>query len=210
MSRVTPLVLCALLCASPGHAQWSKVKQTKDGIAIYTRESPNARVKEVKAETVIDAAPEQVWQSLMDPGTYKSVSKHVEVNTITKTAKESVWYIYQRFAFPMLSKRDYTLRYESFANASAGSYRLVWGVANDRGPAPQRGVVRVTRCGGYFILQPHGDREHTSLVYWLHMDPGGSVPAWIANIANRSSVPDLVRAVRDGALKRRGSKKSAR
>jgi hypothetical protein len=138
----------------------------------------------------------------MDRDTYKSVSKHVEVNTITKTAKESVWYIYQRFAFPMISKRDYTLRYESFEDPKAGSYRLVWAVANERGPAPQRGVVRVTRCGGHFTLRPHNDRHHTSLVYWLHMDPGGSVPAWIANIANRSSVPDLVRAVRDGALRR--------
>lgn len=202
--------LCVLLCGIPAHAQsWSQAKKTKDGIVVYTRDSSGSRVKEVKAETTVDAAPAQVWQALMDRDTYRSVSKHVEVNIIYKTAKESVWYIYQRFAFPMISKRDYTLRYESFESPSAGSYRLVWGIANERGPAPQRGIVRVTRCQGWFILQPLGDRKRTSVVYWLHTDPGGSVPAWIANIANRSSVPDLLRALRDGALKRR-DKKSAR
>jgi hypothetical protein len=188
---------------------WKREKRTSDGIVIYSSDSPGSPVKQVKAETVVDATPAQVWQALMDRDTYEGVSTHGEKNVIYKTEEESVWHKCQLLAYPMISRRDYPLRYESFAEPSTGTYRLVWTVANERGPAPQRSVVRITSCEGHLGLTPHGDGRRTAVVYWLHLDPGGSVPAWVANAANRSSVPDLLRAVRDAARQRR-DQRSAR
>jgi hypothetical protein len=39
----------------------------------------------------------------------------------------------------------------------------------------------------------------TRITYYLYTDPGGSIPNWIANKANKQSVPDLLDAVRKRA-----------
>jgi len=56
------------------------------------------------------------------------------------------------------------------------------------------GVVRISTCEGYWSLERLSPAS-TRVIYWLYTDPGGSIPAWIANKANKTSVPDLMRAV---------------
>ncbi len=56
----------------------------------------------------------------------------------------------------------------------------------------------MTVCDGTWTVERLGSQS-TRLEYWLYTDPGGSIPTWIANKANNTSVPDLLDAVRKRA-----------
>jgi hypothetical protein len=45
-------------------------------------------------------------------------------------------------------------------------------------------------------LQQLGDSKSTQVTYFVHTDPGGALPAWVINIANKESAPSVVKAVR--------------
>lgn len=190
------VVLCAAAIANDS-VTWEKVHETGDGIVIFARSMAGSSIRELRATIVINAGPDIVWQAVMDRDTYRKSRKYIEVDTIFKTGNGTVWYNYQRVAPPMISKRDYTLRYESFTDPAKQSYRIEWRTANDHGPAPVRGVIRLDTCYGSFTLEPREKGGKTLITYLVRVDPGGQVPPWVANIANRMSIPDLLRDVRD-------------
>ena len=64
------------------------------------------------------------------------------------------------------------------------------------------GVVRVKLDTGSWLLEPREGGKKTFVTYYLHTDPGGSLPAWVADKANKSSMPDVMRAVRKQATAR--------
>jgi hypothetical protein len=63
-------------------------------------------------------------------------------------------------------------------------------------------VVRVKLNNGYWLLEPREEGKKTFVTYYLYTDPGGSLPKWIADKANKTSVPDVLRAVRKHAAKK--------
>ncbi|MBN2160725.1 MAG: hypothetical protein JW807_15150 [Spirochaetes bacterium] len=177
--------------------EWKKINQTKDGIVIYTRIVTDSPIREVKSTYTIESPPRNVWQALLDKETYRDSNKYVEVDTVYRTANENVWYNYQKVAPPLMKKRDYTLRYESMNRPEKMQYKLVWAVAGDFGPPPEKGVLRLSVCDGWFTIEPRDGGKRSFITYWLCFDPGGQVPPWAANLANRSSVPDFLRKIRD-------------
>jgi hypothetical protein len=202
-----------LLCASaavaedPGPNPWKKTNETEDGIVIFYRMSQTDGIREFKAFFTVEAKPIDVWNALMDKDTYKESRKYLQVYKVFKTDNENVWYNYQLFAAPLLDKRDYTLRYECFKDRVNMHYHLVWSIANDHGPNPENGVIRLTMCGGSVIMEPRENGNKTLITYWICFDPGGLVPAWATNIATKRSVPDFLRAVRDNSYMYRDKKK---
>ena len=67
--------------------------------------------------------------------------------------------------------------------------------ANKVGPKPQPGKVRVTIATGNWLFESLQGGKATRVTYTIRTDPGGSIPSWIANRANRKAVPDVMRAV---------------
>jgi hypothetical protein len=197
-------IIITCLCGTAAFAaediasnEWKKINETKDGIMIYTRIVPGSLIREVKSTYMIESPPLNVWQALLDKETYKDSNKYVEVDTVYRTANANIWYNYQKVAPPLMDRRDYTLRYESMNRPEKNLYKLVWAVAKDFGPPPEKGVLRLSVCDGWFTIEPRDDGTKSFITYWLCFDPGGQVPPWAANLANRSSVPDFLRKVRD-------------
>jgi hypothetical protein len=57
----------------------------------------------------------------------------------------------------------------------------------------------VRNTGGWEI-SPAGEGV-SRFRYQIDIDPGGSVPSWIVNAANKSQVPSVIAAVEDEAQK---------
>jgi len=66
--------------------------------------------------------------------------------------------------------------------------------------------VRVSNIRGGWIVEPGIDGQGSILRYDVQTEPGGAIPAWIANRAQRGVVADLVRAVLARALQTNGHK----
>jgi hypothetical protein len=186
-----------LIAAKPNPNPWEKMNEESDGIVIFARDVPNSGIKEVKAEILIDAPPARVWKVLLDSDHFIDFMPYVEeVKTVARDSA-SIWYLYQRLSPPLVSRRDYTLLHESTVDEANGIYVLQWRPANQKGPPPVDGVVRIDICEGSYTLEGVESGKKTHITYWLYTDPGGSIPRWIANKANTSSLPDLLRAIRN-------------
>lgn len=206
------LVLSASGVAVKASAQtdssWVDSYETDDSIAVYSRKVHESRILEFMAVCVIDVPPSIVFRAAMRRDTYRHTSKYVEEFQIIRSDESNVFYIYQRIAIPLFRDRDYTHRYEEMQDSLHGHYSLVWTIANDKGPPPTEDVVRIdVSRGGFEMLPVEGGRK-TRLICTIYTDPGGNIPGWLVNIGNRSTMPDLLRAIRDNSMTEHDSQKT--
>jgi hypothetical protein len=203
------LCICAVALAAGGtstqasaqtDSSWADLYETDDSILVYSREVPESGILELRAVCVIDVPPGIVFRTAMRRDTYRHTSKYVVDFRIFRTDQRNVWYTYQRLAIPVFKDRDYTLRYEARQDSFHGDYSLVWTIANDKGPPPDEGVVRIEVSRGVLEMVPENGGTKTRLICTIYADPGGSIPRWLANIGNRSTLPDLLRAIRDNSM----------
>jgi hypothetical protein len=130
---------------------------------------------------------------LGDYDNYKSFMPYTrESKVIAKEGKTTYFYSY--IAPPVVDNRDYTLKLVD--ESAADFYKVTWTPANDKGPAPRDGTVRLQINKGHWLLEPTEDGKGTSATYYLYTDPAGAIPTFLVNKANRDSVPDIFRAVR--------------
>jgi hypothetical protein len=211
------LFVCTLVLSIGGfspHASaqtdssWADPYETDDGIAVYAREVPESRILELRAVCDADVPPGIVYRTAMQRETYRHTSKYVVEYRVIRTDQSNVWYTYQRLAIPLFRDRDYTLRYEARQDSLHGHYSLVWTIANDKGPPPDENVVRIEVSRGALEMVPLDEGTKTRLICTIYADPGGSIPGWLANIGNRSTLPDLLRAIRDKSLAEHDSRRT--
>lgn len=184
----------------PGEEPWTKASDD-NGVAIFTRDKTGTSIKEVKAIGLIDAPPAHCMNVVSDLGNFKEFMPYTNESTIVGRDGDKTVYSYQHLKLPLIDNRDYTLRVvdETPAPGPAGEpayYKSAWTPANDRGPKPRDGTVRVQINTGYWLFEPVDGGTHTRATYYLFTDPGGMIPALIANRANTQAIPDLFKAVR--------------
>jgi hypothetical protein len=65
------------------------------------------------------------------------------------------------------------------------------------GTVPERkDAVRMTFFEGYWLIKPQDDGT-VEVLYESIMDPAGSVPAWVANMAVEQTPFDLLESLRE-------------
>ncbi|MEE8409458.1 MAG: SRPBCC family protein [Myxococcota bacterium] len=188
------LSAASAMAAKPNPLPWEKI-DTSDGIDVWAREVPGSNVREVKAEAIINLPAETVWAVLYDVKKYSEFMPYLIKGYVLGPAGPNAQYEYQLIDPPIVDKRDYTLKVTVHQDHEKGLYTRTWVPANDKGPKAVSDVVRVTICEGAWTVEKLGSRS-TRLEYRLYTDPGGSIPSWIADKANTTSVPDLLNAVR--------------
>ena len=182
---------------------WEKERVTDDGIAVYSRTTTGTTVREVRASMSIAAPAKTVFDAVMDPATFKDTTeKYVEKNLLHHTKDPNVWYIYQLLDLPVISNRDYCLRYEKIVDPAKGVFSITWRSSDRFAPPPQEDVVRVSNIEGSFEVKADKSGGGSTLRYTLLADPGGNIPGWLINFANRRSLPDILRQVKVASLER--------
>ena len=192
------LGVLAWLAVSADVEPWIEANQTDDGITVWYRDVHGKRIREVKATGVVDAAVDLVWFVLRDVEHFVEFMPYVTEARVLSEAGPNARYVYQHLDPPIVDERDYTLKITS-EKLSDGSYFQYWSPANDKGPPRTDGVVRLEICEGNWTAEPLNPTQ-TRITYWLYTDPGGSIPSWVANMANTRSLPDLVRSVRNRSI----------
>ncbi len=203
LARLTGILAAAaaLGAATNAAAQagWTK-RFEGDGIAVYSRTAEGARVHEVRMIGDVEAPPRACRNVLADAAAHPETLPHVAASRVVEREGETRYWVYSQFAFPVVSDRDLTLRIveEELRTPGAG-FRLRFSAANDRGPPPRDGVVRIETCAGSWEFLPLDGGKRTRAVYTLLVDPGGLVPAFLANKGTRQSLPELMNALRRAA-----------
>lgn len=137
----------------------------KDGVTLFKRDAE--RGLEFAVEGELPASPERVRRVLIDyPAHTKWQERLAECKVL---AKGDDWAdVYERLSLPMLDDRDYTLHVTWGSDGD-----VLWSrfsAANDKGPPPIDGVVRVTLHDGSWTFTPEDDGKKTRAFYRFHLD----------------------------------------
>ena len=194
VARLLPLLL--LLGSEPDKGWYEAAKD--DGITVYARDRDDSGVADMKAIGVIDGPPPEVWKAIRDYANYKTNMPYTEESRVVATeGGDKVIHFYSVVNAPLVDRRDYCLRIvdESDWRGGKGYLKTTW-TASDKGPPEKEDPIRVKISDGYWLLEPRDDGAKTFATYYVHTDPGGSIPKFIVNKANGTAVPKVFQAIR--------------
>lgn len=203
--RFAPLPLC-FFCAISLAAEESiksidpddgwKLHSNSHGVAIYERVRAGTSLKEFRAVGEIDAASSAVHGVIDDVENYTRFMPYTVECRLLKREGDAL-ITYQRLAPKIAADRDYTLRIttKSWPVKAGVAFLNEWTPANDLGPPEKKGVVRVQRCEGSWLIEPVTANKCRA-TYSVFSDTGGAIPSWLANYASQTGIGKLFAAVR--------------
>lgn len=183
------VVIMALTAALPsGYSPFHVAR----GVTVYKHDG--AKIIDFAAEGVFPAPPDRVERVLLDYASHSKWAHGVgESRVLAEGPLSKV--VYQRLNLPVLSDRDYTLLVTWGKDGDA--LWLHFSTANDRGPAPLDGVVRVNVHEGSWRLEPIDGGKATRAIYQFRLDLAGSFPAWMGRGQAGKDLPRLFDNVRN-------------
>jgi len=190
-----------LMYDDDGGAPFERCANTKDGVAVWMRAVPGSNAKEVLAEATFAKTPAHLfWRAVCDVERYQEFVPFVKRSFVCKDARSSagsgsVW-VYNVVKAPVVGPRDFVIKTESAPRGGAdGSMTCAWHVPDDGvGPAALSGHVRLLKNSGGWELRETANGKGVAVRYRVLTDPGTALPGFLVDLANQSSVPDVMRA----------------
>lgn len=169
-------MLLILGLAQAQAAQWRLVKD-EAGIRVYLQQIPGSSFQAFRGVTRIRTDMPRLLALQDDVSAACAWIHACSEQKLLKHEGDLSW-AYSRFHTPWpVQPRDSILQVTTTRDADGRVTRTLLGVA-DYLPL-QPGFVRVSKVEGFWSLTPRGDE--IEVIYQVHSEPGGSVPAWLAN-----------------------------
>ncbi|WP_341305244.1 START domain-containing protein [Pseudomonas sp. TMP25] len=179
MNRYTRALLgmaAVLLINSAQAAQWRLVKD-EAGIQVYLQAIPGSSFQAFRGVTRMHVGMPQLLALQNDVNAACAWIHACSEQKLLKHQGDLSW-AYSRFRTPWpVQSRDSIVQVKTVRDADGSITRTLHGVADYLPHQP--GLVRVSKVEGFWTFTPRGDE--IEVVYQVHSDPGGSVPAWLAN-----------------------------
>lgn len=163
-----------------GQTDW-KLNTEKEGIKVYIGTVPNSKIKAVKVECVLNATPAQLLALLMDVKSTIDWIYHTKSCVLIKQISPSELYYYSEVSLPWPAEnRDFVAHLKATKNPDTRVITLDAPAVPGFVPV-KKGIVRVDHSSGKWIITPSGPGQ-VKVEYTIHVDPGGSLPAWLVNM----------------------------
>jgi len=172
------ILLVALISLSTfAQTNW-ELKKEKDGIKVYLANSEDTKMKQFKVETFIKASPNEIAKAVLDlENNYKWFS-NVEKATLLNQVSADEFVFKQIIQVPFPFKNREVVANSAIKYLPSGVIRI--DLKEDPTLIPETDeYVRMPISRGYWILTP--TRGGASVEYSFLSDPGGEIPAWLAN-----------------------------
>lgn len=160
---------------------WKLAKESESlGIKVFTSEVEGSNLDAFKGEMVVK---EQLWRLLALLNDIKKAPKWVEncksMELLEqKSEKEAIFYTVNHVPWPLLN-RDLVSRVKTHVDEQTHAVTLnisaVAGVVDKK-----EKLVRIPMLKGFWRFIPVS-KDEIKVIYQVHADPGGDIPAWLAN-----------------------------
>lgn len=169
-------VVSLLLTSAAQAGQWRLVKD-QAGIQVYLQTIPGSSFQAFRGITRMRVSMPRLL-ALQDDVSAPCAWMHACGEQKLLKHKGNVSWVYSRFQAPWSVKaRDSIVQVTTLHAADGRVIRTLHGVADYLPVRP--GFVRINRVEGFWQLTPRdGEIE---VIYQVHSEPGGSVPAWLVN-----------------------------
>lgn len=176
---MTLALLPLILLAADG--DYSKVDEV-DGITIESRPVSASSFVELRLTTTTDKTPESLCDAVFGDGKFDPEEPDLKSRAILEeSADERV--TYDQISPSVVANRDYAVRAKR-VRGEDGSCSMTFAAANDKAPPLPKGWVRITKVKGSWTFTPQPDGK-TKVVYVIHSDPAGSIPAFFVEGTRR-------------------------
>lgn len=173
-------------------------------ITVKARNRSGTAIREIWAEGDMNAPVQDIQSTILDPEAYPKFMPYVkECRYVGKGDADGSKYVYTRLDLPMITSRDYVVKVmvpQKVDAAGNGTFENRWTSAWDKIPT-RSNVVRLKINDGSWLVTPK-EAGKSHVVYKFTVDPGGMIPAFAANMGNKSGVTDTFKAVEGEAKKR--------
>jgi hypothetical protein len=177
--RLFPVTVGVLLFTFTVSAQenWKLVKE-EAGIKVYTKYETGSGYKAFKAEMQASCKIKSIVEVLKNSESINNWIVNCKGVKLLKTdGNDQYYYIETSLPFPF-KNRDMVYHFQYIETDSQQVKVTVTGIP-DYLP-PNEGIVRLAKANGSWLLTSI-DTSKTSITYQMHVEPGGLIPAWLAN-----------------------------
>lgn len=170
--------LLTILCNTAKTQSW-ELRESKNGVVVYTRSVEGSDVEEFKAETTIKTNLGSLLNILEDFKNYPTWAYKCPYAERIKKVSTSEGYAYNvlEMSWPV-SDRDVVVHYVITQNPQTKVVLLKLNAVD--GFVPDKGNVRITYLKGFYEFVPQPDGT-VHIIYQVHSDPAGYVPSSIVN-----------------------------
>lgn len=157
----------------------------RDGVLVYMSHNDDSSIKTFRGEAVIPMSDFRAIGNQVEDYEFVASWMHM-ISSISELSRESgverkIW-VTTRLPWPV-SNRDAALDLHITQEADTGTVLVAY-EANDSLLEPQAGYVRMPALKGMLRFTPMEPGE-VHLTFEVVLDPGGYIPAWIANLILR-------------------------
>ncbi len=173
---------------------WKQIRE-KQGITVFTRSNPNMDFKEFRSNMTVNGTVEQFLSVLYDVDGLSSwgynVKKAHPVSSDGDTIQ--VYYAEAKAPFPY-KNRDGVYLNRLRWNSKERELFVEIDMPDDLIPEKEN-LVRMEGYGSWIVRELND--EKLEIIFQMQMDPGGNIPAWMANMFAGDTPYHTLRGLRE-------------
>ncbi len=196
MSKMVIILLLSFVSAGVcAQTEW-QLKKDEDGIKVFTASTPNSNFKSVKVECTVKATPSQLIAFLLDVEKQHEWIYNNKCSRVVKKLGSNEMISYSEYSIPWpCCNRDY-VAHVTISQQTPQLITIDSRAEPDLCPVKQ-GKVRVKNSASHWDVIALSN-ELLKIVYTVHCDPAGSVPAWLTNMFVAKGPYQTFQKLRDG------------
>ncbi len=177
---VLPLIVLLLnLSVTNAQEDWKQIRE-KQGITVFTRSNPNMDFKEFRSKMIINGTLEQFLSVLYDVDGLSSWGYNVKKAHLVSSEGDTIQVYYAEAKAPFPYKNRDGVYLNRF-RWNSKERELFVEIEMPDGLIPEKeNLVRMEGYGSWVVREL--DRGKLEITFQMQMDPGGSIPAWMANM----------------------------
>ncbi|MFP6683212.1 MAG: START domain-containing protein [Polyangiaceae bacterium] len=165
-----------------GGVRW-ELDDDEDGIRNFVGKVPNSDFVAFRGVGAIDAPIAKVAMVLIDTSKHDQWVPHFGGMRVVRHVSKTEKIIYRHVTTPpIISDRDFVAKVGIRKDAVAGHLMVEFRSVVDPLAPEIEGRVRGTLHTSGYRMWPIDGGARTMVVFTIHADPKGSVPAWIVNL----------------------------
>jgi hypothetical protein len=170
----------AFLFSAYGQEEWT-LQKDKDGIKVYTRDSDKSAFDEFRATMQLNQSIHSFVAVMRDAESLPDWAYSVKNARTLKMMGDSLQYYYSEVSIPFpFTDRDGIYRNCYTWNSDSSLLVIDIDILPDY-IEEKEGLVRIPYGKGFWRVKVLGERL-IETTFQMVVDPGGSVPSWMANI----------------------------
>lgn len=160
---------------------WKLIKN-KDGIKAYTRETESSDIKQVKIKTNLKSTLSALVSIVKDVNSHKNWIYSCKKTKIIKTVSDTEHYYYNESGAPWPVRNRDIITHAVMKQNKITKVVTITSIGFPNYIDEIDGIVRIKKLNAKWKFVPKKN-ETVDLTFYLLIDLGGGLPAWLVNMA---------------------------